>query len=245
MKRVLIIVIILGVFHAIKVQGIDSGKSTVQKAAMQVAGKMEFKPLPYAYDALEPYIDKQTVELHYTKHHKMAYDNFMAAIKGTPMESMDIREIFRNISKYPVAVRNNGGSNFNHTMYWDNMKAMGGTLPPGNLLNAIVKSFGRFEEFQKEFTDAAKNRFGSGYAWLCIDEKGGLFVFSTPNQDNPLMDIAEKKGEPLLVLDVWEHAYYLKYQNRRADYIDAFWKVINWDVVGVRYETALKAMNKK
>ena len=245
MKRVLIIVMIIGAFHTINVLGIESKSTTVQKSGMQIAGKMEFKSLPYAYDALEPYIDKQTVELHYTKHHKTAYDNFMAAIKGTPMETMDIKEIFSNISKYPVTVRNNGGSNFNHSMYWENMKANGGGIPSGNLFNAIVKSFGRFDEFQKQFTDAAKNRFGSGYAWLCIDEKGNLFIFSTPNQDNPLMDVAEKKGEPLLVLDVWEHAYYLKYQNRRADYIDAFWKVVNWDVVTARYEIALKALNRK
>jgi superoxide dismutase, Fe-Mn family len=245
MKRVFIIVMIIGAFYTTNVMGIDSKSTSVQKSGMQIAGKMEFKPLPYAYDALEPHIDKQTVELHYTKHHKTAYDNFMAAIKGTPMETMDIKEIFRNVSKYPAAVRNNGGSNFNHTMYWENMKANGGGMPSGNLFNAIVKSFGRFDEFQKQFTDAAKNRFGSGYAWLCIDEKGNLFVFSTPNQDNPLMDVAEKKGEPLLVLDVWEHAYYLKYQNRRADYIDAFWKVVNWDVVTARYEIALKALNKK
>jgi Fe-Mn family superoxide dismutase len=245
MKRVFFIVLILGIFHSVNVRGIDSKSSSVQKSEMQPAGKLQFKPLPYAFDALEPYIDKQTVELHYTKHHKSAYDNFMAAIKGTPMETMDIKDIFKNISKYPAAVRNNGGSTFNHTMYWDNMKAKGGGMPSGNLLNAIVKSFGRFDEFQRQFSEAAKNRFGSGYAWLCMDEKGNLFVFSTPNQDNPLMDLAEKKGEPLLVLDVWEHAYYLKYQNRRAEYVDAFWNLVNWDVVAVRYETALKGLAKK
>jgi Fe-Mn family superoxide dismutase len=245
MKRIFFVIMIVGLFYGMDAVNVVSGKAPEKKATMQIAGKMEFKPLPYAYDALEPYIDKQTVELHYTKHHKSAYDAFMAAIKGTPMETMDIKDIFRNISKYPVAVRNNGGSTFNHTLYWENMKAKGGGTPSGNLLNAIVKSFGRFEEFQKEFSEAAKNRFGSGYAWFCMDDKGNLFVFSTPNQDNPLMDLAEKKGEPLLVLDVWEHAYYLKYQNRRADYIDAFWKLINWDVVAARYETALKQVNKK
>jgi superoxide dismutase, Fe-Mn family len=245
MKRVIFFIMILGIFQTANTPGFSLNSASEKQTGKQIAGKLEFKPLPYAYDALEPFIDKQTVELHYTKHHKTAYENFMTAIKGTSMETMDIREIFSNISKYPVAVRNNGGSTFNHTMYWENMKAKGGGMPSGNLLNAIIKTYGRFDEFQKQFTDAAKNRFGSGYAWLCMDEKGSLFVCSTPNQDNPLMDVAERKGEPLLVLDVWEHAYYLKYQNKRADYIDAFFKLINWDMVGVRYETALKQINKK
>ncbi len=245
MKRVLFICMIFGIFLSTNMQGKWANDSSAKKTSIQTAGKLEFKPLPYAYDALEPYIDKQTVELHYTKHHKSAYDIFMTSIKGTPMESMDLKEIFRNISKYPLVVRNNGGSNYNHNMYWENMKAHGGGLPSGDLLNAIVKSFGSFDEFRKKFTDAGKNRYGSGYAWLCIDENSKLFVFSTPNQDNPLMDVAEKKGEPLLVLDVWEHSYYLKYQNRRADYIDAFWNLINWEVVAGRYEAALKASGKK
>ena len=212
---------------------------------MDTIRKFEFQPLPYAYDALEPFIDKQTVEIHYSKHHKAYYDNFIAAIKGTEMESMDIKDIFRNISKYPMAVRNNSGGYFNHTFYWENMKAHGDSLPAGKLLEAMNKSFTSFDEFKKQFSDAGKTRFGSGWAWLCIDDKGSLFICSTPNQDNPLMDIAEKKGIPLLTMDVWEHAYYLKYQNKRADYIAAFWNIVNWEVVSRRYESGLKSLNLK
>ena len=212
---------------------------------MNPINKFEFKPLPYAYDALEPFIDKLTVEIHYSKHHKAYYDNFINAIKGTEMESMDIKDIFRNISKYPMAVRNNSGGYFNHTFYWQNMKGHGGGLPTGKLSEAIAKSFGSFEEFKKQLSDAGKTRFGSGWAWLCLDDKGNLFICSTPNQDNPLMDIAEKKGIPLLTIDVWEHAYYLKYQNKRPDYIDAFWSVVNWEEVAKRYEIALKSLGMK
>ena len=212
---------------------------------MNTPAKFEFQPLPYAYDALEPYIDKLTVEIHYSKHHKAYYDNFILAIKGTAMESMTISEIFRNISKEPVAVRNNSGGYFNHTFYWESMKAGGGGMPTGKLSEAIGKTFTSFEEFKKQFSEAGKTRFGSGWAWLCLDDKGTLFICSTPNQDNPLMDIAEKKGIPLLTIDVWEHAYYLKYQNKRADYIEAFWNVVNWEEVAGRYETALTSLHKK
>jgi len=212
---------------------------------MKTQIKFEFQPLPYSYDALEPSIDKQTVEIHYSKHHKAYYDNFMIAIKGTDMESMDMMDIIRNISKYPMAVRNNGGGYFNHTFYWESMKPNGGGLPTGKLKEAIIKSFSSFDEFKKQFSDAGKTRFGSGWAWLCLDPKGTLFICSTPNQDNPLMDIAEKKGILLLTMDVWEHAYYLKYQNKRPDYIDAFWNVVNWEEVTRRYETALKSLNIK
>lgn len=215
------------------------------QTVMKAKTKSEFRPLPYSYDALEPFIDKQTVEIHYSKHHKAYYDNFINAIKGTDMESMDIIDIFRNISKYPMAVRNNGGGYFNHTFYWEGMKAHGGGLPTGKLSEIITKSFSSFDEFKKQFSDAGKTRFGSGWAWLCLDDKGKLFIYSTPNQDNPLMDIAEKKGIPLLVMDVWEHAYYLKYQNKRPDYIDAFWNLVNWEEVAMRYEAALKSMNSR
>src|SRR5664280_1837852 len=210
---------------------------------MSTINKFEFKPLPYSYDALEPSIDKLTLEIHYSKHHKAYYDNFINAIKGTAMESMTIRESFRNISKESMAVRNNSGGYFNHTFYWESMKEKGGGMPTGKLSDAIVKTFSSFEEFKKQFSEAGKTRFGSGWAWLCADDKGNLFVCSSPNQDNPLMDIVEKKGTPLLTIDVWEHAYYLKYQNKRADYIDAFWNVINWEEVARRYETALNSLN--
>jgi len=212
--------------------------------------KYEFQPLPYAYDALEPYIDKLTVEIHYSKHHRAYYDNFIRAILGTEVELMDIRDVFRDISKYPMAVRNNGGGYFNHAFYWENMKSNGGGTPTGKLAEAITKAFGSFDEFKRLFSDSGKTRFGSGWAWLCLDEKDNLFICSTPNQDNPLMDLnnneetnlPEKKGIPLLTVDVWEHAYYLKYQNKRTDYLEAFWNIVNWEVVAKRYETALKSL---
>ncbi len=212
---------------------------------MNTINKFEFKALPYGYEVLEPFIDKQTVEIHYSKHHKAYYDNFLNAIKATEMESMNIKEIFRMISKYPMAVRNNGGGYYNHTFYWEGMKAHGDGLPSVKLTEAINKTFKTFEEFKKQFSEAGKTRFGSGWVWLCIDNKGLLFIYSTPNQDNPLMDISEKKGIPLLTMDVWEHAYYLKYQNKRPDYIDAFWNVVNWDEVAKRYENALKTIDAK
>jgi Fe-Mn family superoxide dismutase len=223
----------------------QAGNNSNPQTTMIQTNKFEFKALPYSYDALEPFIDKATVEIHYSKHHRAYYDNFMNAIKGTPMESMDITDIFRNISKYPMAVRNNSGGYYNHTLYWENMKAHGGGQPAGKLSEAIAKTFTSFDEFKKQFSDAGKTRFGSGWAWLCLDDKGNLFICSTPNQDNPLMDLAEKKGIPLLTMDVWEHAYYLKYQNRRADYIEAFWNVINWEEVARRYDNALKSFSIK
>jgi Fe-Mn family superoxide dismutase len=223
-----------------KLKNTQINNQSNKQTAMTSTNKFEFQPLPYSYDALEPFIDKQTVEIHYSKHHKAYYDNFLNAIKGTEEESMELKDIFRNISKYPVAVRNNSGGYFNHTFYWESMKAKGGGLPTGKLSEVITKTFGSFEEFKKQFSEAGKTRFGSGWAWLCLDDKGTLFICSTPNQDNPLMEIAEKKGTPLLTIDVWEHAYYLKYQNKRPDYIDAFWNVINWEAVAKRYEKALK-----
>jgi Fe-Mn family superoxide dismutase len=207
---------------------------------MKTTDKPEFKALPYAYDALEPFIDKQTVEIHYSKHHRAYYDNLINAITGTEMESLDITDIFKNISSYPVAVRNNGGGYYNHLLYWENMKANGGGAPAGKLSEAIDKTFGSFDEFKKQFSDAGKTRFGSGWAWLSLDDQGKLFVSSTPNQDNPIMDLPGKAGTPLLAMDVWEHAYYLKYQNKRADYVEAFWNVVNWDEVSKRYNDGLK-----
>jgi len=203
--------------------------------------KFEFPTLPYSYDALEPYIDKTTMEIHYSKHHRAYYDNFMKAIAGTEAENMCIKDIFANISKYPVAVRNNGGGYYNHKLFWENMAPKGenGEIST-ELKEAIIKRFGSLEEFEKLFEEAAKTRFGSGWAWLILDENKDLQVVSTPNQDNPLMDIADKKGTPLLALDVWEHAYYLKYQNRRPDYVNAFWNVVNWTVVSSRFEKTMQ-----
>jgi len=217
-------------------------RGTAQEADAKPAAGFTFQPLPYAYDALEPYIDKQTMEIHYGKHHKAYYDNFLKSVKGTGMESMDIRDIFKTVSQASDAIRNNGGGYFNHTLFWGSMSPSGGGVPTGKLLDAINQAFGSFDEFRKQFSDAAKARFGSGWAWLVADEKGKLFISSTPNQDNPLMDISPKRGEPLLTLDVWEHAYYLKYQNRRADYIEAFWNVVNWKEVANRYDAACKLL---
>jgi len=205
----------------------------------------EFKPLPYSTDALEPYIDKATMEIHYGKHHKAYFDNFIKAIAGTKMESMTLTDIFKNMSKYPQAVRNNGGGYYNHQLFWENMKANGGVLPASKFTDALNSTFTSLDNFKKLFTDEGKARFGSGWVWLSLDNKGKLFISSTANQDNPLMDIAEQKGVPLLALDVWEHAYYLKYTNRRADYITAFWNVVNWEEVIKRYDAALKMMEKK
>jgi Fe-Mn family superoxide dismutase len=246
MKFTLTVIILgfLGLLYTTTAQSPKTNKNQIKNDTkkqnnMNSTNTFEFKALPYAYDALEPYIDKLTLEIHYGKHHKAYYENFIAAVKGTEMESMDIMDIFKNISKYPVAVRNNGGGYYNHTFYWEGMKASGGGMPDGKLLEAIKKDFSSFDEFKKQFSDAGKTRFGSGWAWLSLDESGKLFTHSTPNQDNPLMDLAEKKGTPLLVMDVWEHAYYLKYQNKRPDYIDAFWNVVNWEEVAKRYEKAV------
>jgi len=196
--------------------------------------------LPYAYDALEPNIDKMTMEIHHDKHHAAYTKNFNAAVKDAGIAEMDIMEIFKNVSKYPVGVKNNGGGFYNHSLFWTAMSPNGGGTPKGELLTAIEKTFGSFESFKEKFSTAAATRFGSGWAWLVYSD-GKLVVTSTPNQDNPLMDIAEVKGMPLFLIDVWEHAYYLKYQNRRPDYIAAFWNVINWNWVTENYNKARQA----
>jgi Fe-Mn family superoxide dismutase len=198
-----------------------------------------FPALPFAYDALEPYIDARTMEIHYDRHHRAYYNNFMTAIKGTPLEGKTMTEIFTSMSKQSDAVRNNGGGYYNHLLFWRVMGKSSSTASP-ELTAAITKSFGSFEKFREAFNNAAKTRFGSGWAWLYVTADKTLAVGSTPNQDNPLMDISPIKGTPVLTLDVWEHAYYLKYQNKRADYVDAFWNVINWDEVNRRYKEAVK-----
>ncbi|HCY43672.1 MAG TPA: superoxide dismutase [Prolixibacteraceae bacterium] len=205
------------------------------KALSTKAVELVFPELPYAYNALEPTIDAKTMEIHYSKHHKAYYNNFLAAIKETPAANLDLKSIFAEISKQPIAVRNNGGGYYNHNLFWENMTAAK-TAPSASLKAAIEKDFGSFDKFKEEFSGAAKKQFGSGWAWLVLGKDGKLFVSSTPNQDNPLMDVVEKKGTPLLALDVWEHAYYLKYQNLRADYVDNFWNIVNWDVVSKRFE---------
>lgn len=198
----------------------------------------ELPALPYATDALEPHIDKATMEVHHGKHHQAYVDNLNKALSGGDAESSSIEDIMKNVSKHPAAVRNNGGGHFNHTMFWSIMTPNGGGQPTGELANAINDSFGSFDEFKKKFAEAGTTRFGSGWAWLTADGSGKVQVSSTPNQDNPLMDVAEVKGTPILGMDVWEHAYYLKYQNKRPDYIAAFWNVINWEAVADRYAKA-------
>ena len=194
----------------------------------------ELPKLSYDYNALEPHIDARTMEIHHTKHHGAYTNNLNNAIKDTELDSMSIEDILLDISKYSVAVRNNGGGYYNHKLFWEIMSPNGGGEPTGVLLNAINKDFGSFAELKEKFNNAAATRFGSGWAWL-VNQDGKLVVSSTPNQDNPLMDLAEVKGTPIMGLDVWEHAYYLKYQNKRPDYIDAFWNVIDWDQVAKRF----------
>ena len=198
----------------------------------------ELPALAYATDALEPHIDKETMTIHHGKHHQAYVTNVNKALAGTDGENQNIEDLMKSISKYPMAVRNNGGGHFNHTLYWSVMSPNGGGAPSGDLAKAIDAAFGSFDEFKAKFAEAGATRFGSGWAWLSVSADGKLQVSSTPNQDNPLMDIAEVKGTPILGMDVWEHAYYLKYQNKRPDYIAAFWNVVNWDAVADRYAKA-------
>ncbi|MFN8431193.1 MAG: superoxide dismutase [Spirosomataceae bacterium] len=186
-------------------------------------------PLPYAYNALEPHFDALTMEIHHSRHHQAYVTNLNKAVVGTPSETVSLDEIIKNISKYPVAVRNNGGGHWNHSFFWKILSPQK-QQPSEKLLAVINKDFGGLEKLQAEFNTAATSRFGSGWAWLIVQD-GKLRVCSTPNQDNPLMDIAEIKGKPILGIDVWEHAYYLKYQNKRADYVKAFWNLVNWQEV--------------
>jgi Fe-Mn family superoxide dismutase len=197
----------------------------------------ELPALPYASNALEPNIDQATMEIHHGKHHNAYVTNLNNAIKGTDAESLSIEEICKHISKYTPAIRNNGGGHFNHSLFWTIMAPNAGGKPSGDLATAIDKAFGSFDAFKEQFAAAGATRFGSGWAWLIVSN-GELKITSTPNQDNPLMDIAEVKGTPILGLDVWEHAYYLKYQNKRPDYISAFWNTINWTKVAALYSAA-------
>ncbi|MDR2039038.1 MAG: superoxide dismutase [Bacteroidales bacterium] len=195
--------------------------------------------LPYAYNALEPYVDAMTMEIHYSRHHAAYTKNFNDALQAlTTSVPSNIEDIFKNISKYPMAVRNNGGGYYNHILFWESMAPNAGGEPTGKLADAIKRDFGSFDAFKEQFAKAASTRFGSGWAWL-ISNKGKLSITSTPNQDNPLMDIAEEKGTPIFCIDVWEHAYYLKYQNKRPDYIQAFWNVANWKGVEAKYAKTL------
>jgi Fe-Mn family superoxide dismutase len=197
----------------------------------------ELPKLPYAYDALEPHIDARTMEIHHSKHHNAYVTNLNAAIAGTDLEGKSIEDLMKNLDMNNMAVRNNGGGHYNHTLFWEIMSPNGGGLPTGELATAIDAVFGSFDAFKAEFSKAGATRFGSGWAWLCVKD-GKLEVCSTPNQDNPLMPGVACGGQPILGMDVWEHAYYLHYQNRRPDYMEAFFNVINWTEVAKRFTTA-------
>ena len=194
--------------------------------------------LPYAFNALEPHVDARTMEIHHGKHHAAYVNNLNAALQGSEHEGKSLEDLLANISQLPVAVRNNGGGHWNHSFFWEIMSPNGGGEPTGPLADSINRDFGSFEEMKKQFGQAAATRFGSGWAWLCVGADGKLFISSSPNQDNPLMDLADKKGQPILGLDVWEHAYYLHYQNRRPDYVSAWWNVVNWEAVNRHFKNA-------
>ncbi len=197
----------------------------------------ELPKLDYAYDALEPYIDARTMEIHHSKHHGTYTSKLNAAVDGTDLAGKSIEELLANVSNHSTAVRNNGGGFYNHNLFWKVMAPNAGGKPESELLAAIENEFGSFDQFKETFSNAAATRFGSGWAWLVKQDNGKLVVGSTPNQDNPLMDLSDLKGTPILGLDVWEHAYYLKYQNKRPDYINAFWNVVNWDEVAKRFKS--------
>lgn len=194
-------------------------------------------PLPYSYDALEPHIDAQTMQIHHDKHHQAYVDNLNKAIAGTDNENKSLEELVKNAGSISPAVRNNGGGHWNHAFFWDSLAKNAGGKPGGKLGEAIDSAFGSFDSFKEKFNQAGLTRFGSGWAWLIVKD-GKLEISSTPNQDNPLMEIADVKGTPVLGVDVWEHAYYLKYQNKRPDYLNAIWNVINWDKISERFEAA-------
>lgn len=199
----------------------------------------ELEALPYAADALEPHIDQETMTIHHDRHHQAYIDNLNKAIAGTEAEKLSLDEINKNISKYGAAVRNNGGGHYNHKLFWSILSPKGGGEPTGELGEAINSTFGSFDELKKKLQEAGATRFGSGWSWLVVDKDGKLVVTSTPNQDNPLMDVAEVQGAPILGIDVWEHAYYLKYQNKRPAYLEAVFNVIDWEAVAERYAAAL------
>jgi Fe-Mn family superoxide dismutase len=222
----------------------NTGKAGIALATAPILSSWNFssnefqqQALPYAYNALEPFIDALTMEIHYTKHAATYAKNVADACTAEKVntDTTSLRTLLANISKFSAKMRNNAGGHYNHELFWQSMQPAPASMPTGSLAKAIEKSFGTFADFQKAFSEAAKNRFGSGWAWLIINEKKELAICSTANQDNPLMDIAEVKGYPLLGLDVWEHAYYLKYQNKRADYINNWWNLVNWKFVEERY----------
>jgi len=216
--------------------GLAATLPSVLRAGVTATNEFQQQALPYNYNALEPSIDALTMEIHYSKH-AAAYAKSLGeacTAEGVNTANKTLESVLRNISKYSAKMRNNAGGHYNHEMFWQSMKPGGSATPSGQLGNSIIQAFGSFEAFKTQFADAAKARFGSGWAWLMINSDNALSIVSTPNQDNPLMDVSETWGKPLLGLDVWEHAYYLKYQNRRPDYINSWWNLVNWDVVATR-----------
>jgi superoxide dismutase, Fe-Mn family len=198
-----------------------------------------FPDLPYGYSSLEVFIDKTTMEIHHSRHHRAYFNNFVKAAKELGIDNMLLGDIFSKVSQYPATIRNNGGGYYNHNLFWEVMSPSGGGAPSAVLSRLITADFGSFEEFKRQFEAAATGQFGSGWAWLSVGHDGKLFVSSTANQDNPLMDVVEKRGIPIFGLDVWEHAYYLQYQNKRGDYVANFWKVVNWSAVEEKYSEAI------
>jgi Fe-Mn family superoxide dismutase len=207
---------------------------------VSLSAQFSLPPLPYAYNALEPYIDAQTMEIHYSKHHAAYVANLNMAIKGTEAEKMTLEQILANTAKFDIKVRNNAGGHYNHNLFWATLAPGTGGKPEGELAKAIDDAFGSFDNMKGQLNTASLGRFGSGWAWLYVTPEKKLAISSTPNQDNPLMDIAENKGIPIFGIDVWEHAYYLKYQNKRGDYLTALWNVVNWKEVERRYAEAVK-----
>ncbi len=219
-----------------KIEAITN-KINNNKRSNKTMAKFELPKLPYNFNSLEPHIDARTMEIHHDKHHAGYVSKLNGAVEGSDLANLSLEELLKNVSKYPVAVRNNGGGHYNHSLFWEVMGPNKGGEPKGELADALKSAFGSFNDFKEKFSNAAATRFGSGWAWLVVSN-GKLAVTSTPNQDNPLMDVADVKGTPILGLDVWEHAYYLKYQNKRPDYISEWWNVVNWDEVAKRYSAA-------
>lgn len=222
--------------------GLSWNNSLSKLAEYQLTGQSKQIPLPYPYNDLEPTVDAKTMDVHYSKHHATYTKNMNDATVNTDNASKPLFQIFAEIEKYPSILKNNAGGFYNHLLFWTVMAHESGQAPSGNLLKAVIGTFGSLDKLKEAFSNAAKKQFGSGWAWLSVDGNGKLFVSSTPNQDNPLMSSSEARGIPILTLDVWEHAYYLNYQNRRADYVDAFWKIVNWGEVAHRYDEAINAV---
>lgn len=227
-----------GIFAAPVISGTGyASGGTLPNRTYNQEGKFTLPSLPYAYDALEPHIDARTMEIHHSRHHAGYVNNLNNALQGSGGSDKSLEAIMSSVSSYSGAIRNNGGGHYNHQLFWEVMSPKGGGQPSGELLSAINSTFGSFGKFKEQFSSAASTRFGSGWAWLMVSE-GKLKISSTPNQDNPLMDVVDERGTPILGLDVWEHAYYLKYQNMRGDYISAFWEVVNWNAVSEKLKKA-------